>query len=94
AAGALVMVGCSSSSTGSTDAASCAPAGENVTLTFTSWIPGIEDAVKIWNDKNPDIQVQVQTGPSGNAGTYQNFFNQLQAGNAPDLGQIEYDALP
>lgn len=94
AAGALVMAGCSSSSTGSTDAASCAPAGENVTLTFTSWIPGIEDAVKIWNDKNPDIQVQVQTGPSGNAGTYQNFFNQLQAGNAPDLGQIEYDALP
>ncbi|MGC0369784.1 ABC transporter substrate-binding protein [Microbacterium sp. SLBN-111] len=94
AAGALVMAGCSSSSTGSTDAASCAPAGENVTLTFTSWIPGIEDAVAIWNKDNPDIQVQVQTGPSGNAGTYQNFFNQLQAGNAPDLGQIEYDALP
>ncbi|WP_022879747.1 ABC transporter substrate-binding protein [Microbacterium sp. B19] len=94
AAGALVMAGCSSSSAGSTDAASCAPAGENVTLTFTSWIPGIEDAVAIWNKDNPDIQVQVQTGPSGNAGTYQNFFNQLQAGNAPDLGQIEYDALP
>ncbi|MBN9211673.1 MAG: sugar ABC transporter substrate-binding protein [Microbacterium sp. 71-36] len=94
AAGALVMAGCSSSSTGSADAASCAPAGENVTLTFTSWIPGIEDAVAIWNEKNPDIKVEVQTGPSGNAGTYQNFFNQLQAGNAPDLGQIEYDALP
>ena len=48
----------------------------------------------IWNADNPDIQVEVQTGPSGNAGTYQNFFNQLEAGNAPDLGQIEYDALP
>ena len=44
--------------------------------------------------QNPDIQVEVQTGPNGNAGTYQNFFNQLKAGNAPDLGQIEYDALP
>lgn len=95
AAGALVMAGCSASGgdTG-TEAGACEPAGEDVTLTFTSWIPGIEDAVAIWNDANPDIQVEVQTGPSGNAGTYQNFFNQLQAGNAPDLGQIEYDALP
>ncbi len=42
----------------------------------------------------PDIQVKVQTGPNGNSGTYQNFFNQIAAGNAPDLGQIEYDALP
>ncbi|KAA9108439.1 ABC transporter substrate-binding protein [Microbacterium rhizomatis] len=96
AATALVVAGCSSgsSSTGSADSSACAPAGGDVTLTFTSWIPGIEDAVALWNKENPDIQVQVQTGPSGNAGTYQNFFNQLQAGNAPDLGQIEYDALP
>jgi multiple sugar transport system substrate-binding protein len=36
----------------------------------------------------------VQTGPNGNGGTYQNFFNQLEAGNPPDLGQIEFDALP
>ena len=76
------------------DAAACAPSDGDVTLTFTSWIPGIEDAVAIWNEANPDIQVEVQTGPNGNAGTYQNFFNQLEAGNAPDLGQIEYDAIP
>ena len=36
----------------------------------------------------------MQTGPNGNGGTYKNFFNQIEAGNAPDLGQIEYDALP
>ena len=65
-----------------------------MTLTFTTWLPGIEDAVAIWNDENPDIQVEVQTGPNGNGGTYQNFFNQLEAGNAPDLGQIEFDAMP
>ena len=90
---AIAMVGCSAGGSGS-DAASCEPADGDVNLTFTSWIPGIEDAVAIWNADNPDIQVEVQTGPSGNAGTYQNFFNQLEAGNAPDLGQIEYDALP
>ena len=72
----------------------CEPAGEDVTLEFTSWIPGIEEVTEIWNDANPDIQVKVQTGPNGNSGTYQNFFNQIEAGNAPDLGQIEYDALP
>lgn len=93
---ALTMAACSAGgeSGGGTDAAACAPSEGEVTLTFTSWIPGIEDAVAIWNDANPDIQVEVQTGPSGNAGTYQNFFNQLEAGNAPDLGQIEYDAIP
>jgi multiple sugar transport system substrate-binding protein len=92
---ALALTGCAAGDTSADgDAAACEPAGEDVTLTFTSWIPGIEDAVAVWNEGNPDIQVEVQTGPNGNSGTYQNFFNQLQAGNAPDLGQIEYDALP
>jgi multiple sugar transport system substrate-binding protein len=76
------------------DAAACASSEGKVNLTFTSWIPGIEEVVDVWNTENPDIQVKVQTGPNGNSGTYQNFFNQLKAGNAPDLGQIEYDALP
>jgi multiple sugar transport system substrate-binding protein len=57
-------------------------------------VPDIQKVVDIWNKANPAIQVKVQTGPNGNGGTYQNFFNQLKAGNAPDLGQIEYDALP
>jgi multiple sugar transport system substrate-binding protein len=92
---ALALTGCAAGDTSADGAAAaCEPAGEDVTLTFTSWIPGIEDAVAVWNEGNPDIQVEVQTGPNGNSGTYQNFFNQLQAGNAPDLGQIEYDALP
>ncbi|MFE1646086.1 ABC transporter substrate-binding protein [Microbacterium sp. P01] len=97
ATAALTIAGCSGGGSSTTDPAAggdCAPSGGDVTLSFTTWIPGIEDAVAIWNEANPDIQVEVQTGPSGNAGTYQNFFNQLEAGNAPDLGQIEYDALP
>ncbi|GEP26589.1 extracellular solute-binding protein [Cryobacterium levicorallinum] len=95
-AATVVLAGCASGSTtqDSGDAAACAPSDGKVDLTFTTWIPGIEDVVKIWNEDNPDVQVKVQTGPNGNGGTYQNFFNQLKAGNAPDLGQIEYDALP
>ncbi|WP_120494564.1 ABC transporter substrate-binding protein [Microbacterium phyllosphaerae] len=95
---AFALAGCSasggdSSGTGG-EAAACTPADGDVTLEFTSWIPGIEDVVEIWNEANPEIQVDVQTGPNGNGGTYQNFFNQIKAGDAPDLGQIEYDALP
>ena len=92
---AVALAGCTSDSGSGEggDAAACTPADGPVTLEFTSWIPGIEDVVALWNDANPDLQVEVQTGPNGNSGTYQNFFSQLEAGNAPDLGQIEYDAL-
>lgn len=92
---ALTLAGCAGGggTDGGADAASCAPSEGDVTLEFTSWIPGIEDVVALWNEENPDIQVEVQTGPNGNGGTYKSFFSQLEAGNAPDLGQIEYDAL-
>ncbi|EPR75183.1 N-Acetyl-D-glucosamine ABC transport system, sugar-binding protein [Leifsonia rubra CMS 76R] len=93
----LALSACSSgaSTDGGTDAAgACAPSDGPVTLNFTTWLPGMEDAVAIWNEENPDIQVEVQTGPNGLGGTYNNFFNGIEAGTAPDLGQIEYDALP
>ncbi|MFC7547719.1 extracellular solute-binding protein [Plantactinospora sp. GCM10030261] len=97
-ASALSITACSSggddSTTGTTGAPSCQPSDGPVTLTYTTWIPNIEKVVDVWNKANPDIQVKVQTGPNGNGGTYANFFNQLKAGNAPDLGHIEYDALP
>jgi multiple sugar transport system substrate-binding protein len=93
-AASVALTACSSDDDDSGAANACAPSTENVTLTYTTWIPKIEEVVKVWNDKNPKIQVKVQTGPNGNGGTYQNFFNQLKAGNTPDLGHIEYDALP
>lgn len=94
---ALALSGCSAggdSSEAGAGAASCEASDGPVELNFTTWVPGMDKVVELWNEKNPDIQVTVQTGPNGNSGTYQNFFNQIQAGNAPDLGQIEYDALP
>ncbi len=73
--------------------ADCAPSGGPVRLTFTSWVPGVEEAVALWNQQNPDVQVETQSVPAGNAGTYNNLFNQLRAGTAPDLSQVEYDSL-
>jgi multiple sugar transport system substrate-binding protein len=72
----------------------CPPSQGRVNLTFWSWVPGIDQAVERWNEQNPNIQVRVRETPAGNAGTYQNMFNALRAGDAPDLAQIEYDSLP
>jgi len=90
---ALALAGCTAATT-EPAAGGCEPSDGPVNLTYAAWWPGADEVVALWNEQNPDVQVEFQTGPSGNAGTYQNFFNQITAGNAPDLGQIEYDALP
>lgn len=92
----LGLAGCAASggSTSASGSAACAPSSGKVTLDFTTWVPGMDKVVALWNAKNPKIQVKVATVPNGNSGTYTNFFNQLKAGNAPDIGQVEYDTLP
>lgn len=93
---AITLAGCSTGGGGGTTAASgsCEPSDGPVELTYRGWVPGMEEVVALWNEDNPDIQVEYQGGPSGPAGTYQNFFNEVKAGNAADLGQIEFDILP
>ena len=86
AAGTLALAACSSSP---------APASSGkVTLTFWSSVPGISQSVNLWNKSHPSIQVKLNEVTSGNAGTYAKMFSALQAGNAPDLGQVEYATLP
>jgi len=84
---ALALAACSSSGSPSTSSG-------KVTLTFWTWVPGISQSVSIWNKSHPDIQVNVDETTSGGAGTYAKMFSALQAGNAPDLGQVEYSVLP
>lgn len=86
--------GCSGTPTDDAGAdTSCKKSSGKVTLQYWSWVPGMQEAVDVWNKQNPDIQVKLKTTPAGNAGTYQNLSNALKAGKAPDLGQIEYDSL-
>jgi len=94
----VALAACGGASTEPADGAApgsadCAPTGGPVNLSFTSWVPGVEEAVTLWNQQNPDIQVKVNDVPAGNAGTYSNLFNQLKADTAPDLSQVEYDSL-
>ncbi|MGP4114718.1 ABC transporter substrate-binding protein [Streptomyces sp. 4N509B] len=94
----LLAAGCSGgdgTGTGTGPNAGCEPANEKVTIEFWSWVPGIEEAVDLWNAENPRIQVELRQVPDGVSGTYQNYSNAVRAGQgAPDLGMIEYDTLP
>jgi multiple sugar transport system substrate-binding protein len=74
-------------------ACAAAPAGTKVNLTFSSWVPGMQKVVDLWNSQNPNIQVKYKEVVGGNAGTYQAYSNQLKAGKAGDLGMIEFDNL-
>ena len=68
---------------------------DKVQLTFWSWVPGVDKAVKLWNTENPNIQVKLEMTPVGSSGTYAKMHSALKAGKgAPDLAQIEYQELP
>lgn len=89
--------GCGSSggTTTAADASSgCAKSSGKVTLTYWSWVPGMDKVVALWNSTHPDVHVNLATVPSGSKGTYQKMSNAVKAGTAPDLGQVEYDTLP
>jgi multiple sugar transport system substrate-binding protein len=100
ASGSMILVaacsGGSGETAGTTGDAGCQPAaaGQKVTLTFSSWVPGMQKTVDLWNKQNPDIQVDYKQVVGGPAGTYQAYANQIKAGNAGDLGMVEFDTLP
>lgn len=83
-----------SSSSGSTDTVAAAKPGEKVNLTFWSWVPGVDKAVDLWNQNNPNVQVTLQKIPSGTNGGYAKMHSALQAKTAPDLAQVEYQEIP
>ncbi|WP_420112930.1 ABC transporter substrate-binding protein [Pseudactinotalea sp.] len=64
-----------------------------VVLEYWSWAPNIEAVVSIWNEANPDIQVEVNTS-AGGAEITAKLLAANEAGNLPDLSNITYDNLP
>ncbi|MFE9421477.1 extracellular solute-binding protein [Kitasatospora sp. NPDC006697] len=87
-AAALALTACSSSGS----AAPKAAAGP-VNLTFWSWTPNMDKVAALWNAAHPDIQVSVQKQASGDD-LVTKTITAAKAGNAPDLVQAEYQALP
>lgn len=91
-AGALALTACSSSGNSSNASSSKAATGP-VKLTFWSWTPNMDKVADLWNQAHPDIQVSVQKQASGDD-LVTKTITASKAGNAPDLVQAEYQALP
>jgi ABC-type glycerol-3-phosphate transport system substrate-binding protein len=43
----------------------CAGQPGRLTLTFWTWVPGIEKSVDLWHSQNPDVQVQLESITAG-----------------------------
>jgi multiple sugar transport system substrate-binding protein len=85
-----MLAGCSTAD--ATNGSSAADASGTVTkVSFWGWVPGLEDLVKEWNSKNPDIQVSFHrmTGDDG-----QKVEAAVDAGAGPDLVQLSTHDLP
>ncbi|HEX8035393.1 MAG TPA: extracellular solute-binding protein [Ktedonobacterales bacterium] len=65
-----------------------------VTLTFWSWVPNLQDEVKLFEQAHPNIHVKLVNAGQGNP-EYTKLRNALKAGTgAPDVVQIEFQYLP
>jgi multiple sugar transport system substrate-binding protein len=64
-----------------------------VTLTYWSWIPGMDKQVALFNQTHPNIHIawsNVGAGPV----EYNKLFTAIKANNEPDLSQVEFQTLP
>ncbi|MEU8823627.1 extracellular solute-binding protein [Streptomyces sp. NPDC048636] len=68
--------------------------GEKITLTFWSWVPGIDKPVALWNRHHPEVRVEVEKVSAVDGAQYAKMHAAIKAGNPPDLGQIEYPVVP
>jgi multiple sugar transport system substrate-binding protein len=88
---AATAYGPSASATTAGGSGSCQPQKGKVNITYWAWNTEFKGAVAAFNKSHPNIHVtfDLVTGED-----YQNLFNALKAGNAPDLAQVEYFELP
>ncbi|MDX3384184.1 extracellular solute-binding protein [Streptomyces niveiscabiei] len=89
--GATALAAC-----GSSDDDGGSESSGPVSLTYWTWTPGMDKAVKLWNDgpgKADQIKVTAQKQASGDD-LVTKILTAHKAGNGPDLVQAEYQALP
>ncbi|MCC9305994.1 sugar ABC transporter substrate-binding protein [Kitasatospora sp. RB6PN24] len=85
-----LVAACGSGGGSSSNGADSGP----VTITFWGWAKGTQDVVNAFNSSHKDVQVTFQQIPSGVAGGYAKITDAVKAGNAPDVFNVEYAALP
>ncbi|MDB1087707.1 extracellular solute-binding protein [Streptomyces sp. ACA25] len=90
---AATLAACGSDDSGSGSGSGGSGSSGPVELEYWAWAPGLEETAQIWNDANPDIQVVVKEQASGED-LLTKIITASKAGQAPDLIQAEYQALP
>ncbi len=84
------LAACGGSSTsGSNTTSTTGP----VSLTYWSWIPGMDKQVALFNKTHPNIHITLSNVGSGPV-EYNKLFTAIKANNEPDLSQIEFQTLP
>ncbi|MBW8092660.1 extracellular solute-binding protein [Streptomyces hygroscopicus subsp. hygroscopicus] len=96
AAAGFALAGCGSDGDGGDggDRPKGREKGEKITLTFWSWVPGIDKPVALWNRENPEVRVEVEKVSAVDGAQYAKMHAAIKAGSPPDLGQIEYPVVP
>jgi multiple sugar transport system substrate-binding protein len=93
-AAVLAVSACSSSGGGAGSGSSAPPKSGVAHLTFWSWVPNIGNAVNLFNKTHKNIQVSLDTIPTGSNGGYAKMLAAVKAGNGPCDAQVEYQELP
>jgi multiple sugar transport system substrate-binding protein len=86
-----LLAGCAASS-GSSASGDTGTAQHPVTITVWDWVNSSQ-AISLFEKTHPGIKVKLDLVPAG-APTYAKMFAAIKAGNAPDVGLIEYNTLP
>ncbi|MFJ4638723.1 ABC transporter substrate-binding protein [Streptomyces hygroscopicus] len=96
AAAGFALAGCGSDGDGGDggDGPKGREKGQKITLTFWSWVPGIDKPVSLWNRENPEVRVEVEKVSAVDGAQYAKMHAAIKAGSPPDLGQIEYPVVP
>ncbi|MEK8170469.1 extracellular solute-binding protein [Streptomyces sp. M19] len=57
-------------------------------------MPGVDKAVDLWNRQHPEVRVELEKVSAVDGAQYAKMHAAVEAGNPPDLGQIEYPVVP
>jgi multiple sugar transport system substrate-binding protein len=90
---ALVLVVPLAACGGSSSSGSTTTTTGPVTLTYWSWIPGMDKQVALFNQTHPNIHIVLSNVGAGPV-EYTKLFTAIKANNEPDVSQIEFQILP
>lgn len=91
---AVLATACGGSDSSDDAQAGTGTADKPVEITYWSWMPGTKEMAAEFNRTHQNIKVTFSEIPAGLNGGYDKLAKAVKAGNAPDVVNVEYQALP